>query len=174
MPRLADQQRYLASESTFYRILRAADQQHRRGRSQPPRTVKGPTSHVATAANQVWSWEHHLPTYLPACLPADGGAWSVKAKSLRGTALLEGFDPSQMSPHLNRIDQVAVFRKCCFKPITRYVVMIEVEDCWLGVPGSTERDLSSISPPAIAAGTKTSPSLLIPNILSHSGSRVRF
>ena len=34
VPRLADQGRYLASESTFYRVLRAADQQHRRGRSQ--------------------------------------------------------------------------------------------------------------------------------------------
>lgn len=62
VPRLADQGRYLASESTFYRVLRAADQQHRRGRSQPPRTVKAPTSHVATAANQVWSWDI---TYLP-------------------------------------------------------------------------------------------------------------
>lgn len=31
VPRLADQQRYIASESTFYRVLRAADQlQHRR------------------------------------------------------------------------------------------------------------------------------------------------
>ncbi|SEI88413.1 putative transposase [Azotobacter beijerinckii] len=57
MPRLADEQRYPASESTIYRVLRAADQQHRRGRSQPPRTVKAPTSHVATAANPVWSWD---------------------------------------------------------------------------------------------------------------------
>ncbi|MBN0281225.1 IS3 family transposase, partial [Pseudomonas aeruginosa] len=56
---------YLASESTFYRVLRAADQQHRRGRSQPPRTVKAPTSHVATAANQVWSWDI---TYLPSAV----------------------------------------------------------------------------------------------------------
>ena len=31
VPRLADQGRYPASESSFYRILRAADQQHRRG-----------------------------------------------------------------------------------------------------------------------------------------------
>jgi len=65
VPRLADQQCYLASESTFYRVLKAADQQHRRGRSQPPRTVKAPTSHVATAANQVWSWDI---TYLPTAI----------------------------------------------------------------------------------------------------------
>ncbi len=62
VPRLADQRRYLASESSFYRILRAADQQHRRGRSQPPRHVPVPTSHTATGPNQVWSWDI---TYLP-------------------------------------------------------------------------------------------------------------
>ena len=62
VPRLADQGRYLASESSFYRILRAADQQHRRGRSQPPRHVPAPTSHAATGPNQVWSWDI---TYLP-------------------------------------------------------------------------------------------------------------
>jgi putative transposase len=33
VPRLADQGRYLASEATYYRILKAADQQHKRGRS---------------------------------------------------------------------------------------------------------------------------------------------
>ncbi|WP_323011161.1 helix-turn-helix domain-containing protein [Paracoccus sp. (in: a-proteobacteria)] len=32
VPRLADQGRYLASESSFYRILRAEGQQHHRGR----------------------------------------------------------------------------------------------------------------------------------------------
>ena len=63
VPRLADQGRYLASESSFYRILRAADQQHRRGRSQPPRHVPAPTSHAATGPNQVWSWDiTHLPS----------------------------------------------------------------------------------------------------------------
>jgi putative transposase len=62
VPRLADQGRYLGSESTFYRVLRAADQQHRRGRSQAPRRHAAPTSHVAKAAKQVWSWDI---TYLP-------------------------------------------------------------------------------------------------------------
>ena len=62
VPRLADQGRYVASESTLYRVLRAADQQHRRGRSQPPQRRAPPTTHIATAANQVWSWDI---TYLP-------------------------------------------------------------------------------------------------------------
>ena len=36
VPKLADQGRYLASESSFYRILRADGQQHHRGRAKPP------------------------------------------------------------------------------------------------------------------------------------------
>ncbi len=57
VPRLADQGRYLASEATFYRVLKAADQQHRRGRSHTPHKHAAPTTHNATKANQVWSWD---------------------------------------------------------------------------------------------------------------------
>lgn len=62
VPRLADQARYLASEATFYRVLRAAGQQHHRGRSQRPRRYAAPTTHAAHGPNQVWSWDI---TYLP-------------------------------------------------------------------------------------------------------------
>lgn len=62
VPRLADQGRYLASESTFYRVLHAADQQHRRGRVQRPKRHPAPTTHAAVAPNKVWSWDI---TYLP-------------------------------------------------------------------------------------------------------------
>jgi len=62
VPRLADQGRYLASEATFYRVLKAADQQHRRGRSHAPHKHAAPTTHSAIKANQVWSWDI---TYLP-------------------------------------------------------------------------------------------------------------
>ena len=56
VPTLADEGVYLASESTFYRVLKDADQQHHRGRSQKPGKRK-PTSHCATAPNQLWSWD---------------------------------------------------------------------------------------------------------------------
>jgi putative transposase len=62
VPRLADQGQYLASEATFYRVLHCAEQQNRRGSSQPPRKPAAPTSHVATGPNQLWSWDI---TYLP-------------------------------------------------------------------------------------------------------------
>lgn len=61
VPRLADKGRYLASESTMYRILRAENQLTHRGRAKRPerRPVK---EHIATAPHQVWSWDI---TYLP-------------------------------------------------------------------------------------------------------------
>lgn len=57
VPRLADEGKYLASESTFYRTLRAADEQHHRGRSQPPRRHHEPTSYCAMGPCEVWSWD---------------------------------------------------------------------------------------------------------------------
>ena len=62
VPRLADQGRYIASESTFYRILREHNQLTHRQRCRPPRH-KRPKEHIATAPCQVWSWDI---TYLSA------------------------------------------------------------------------------------------------------------
>jgi putative transposase len=56
VPRLADEGRYIGSESTIYRILRTEGQDAHRGRAKP-RTVRTVDEHVATAANQVWSWD---------------------------------------------------------------------------------------------------------------------
>ena len=61
VPVLADQGVYLASESTFYRILRAVEEQNHRGRAQEPRHLTK-AEHRATAPNLVWSWDI---TYLP-------------------------------------------------------------------------------------------------------------
>ena len=57
VPRLADDGRYLASEASFYRILRAADQQHHRGRTRPPVRRPPPASHRARGPCQVWTWD---------------------------------------------------------------------------------------------------------------------
>lgn len=62
VPALADEGRYIASESSFYRVLRAGDLQHRRGRARAPRHSPKPRSFVATAPCQVWSWDI---TWLP-------------------------------------------------------------------------------------------------------------
>jgi len=63
VPMLADEVRYIASESTFSRLLRAQGQTARRGRARPPRPTRPPTTHIATAPGQVWCWDM---TYLPA------------------------------------------------------------------------------------------------------------
>ena len=63
VPMLADEGVYLASESTFSRVMRAHNQTAHRGRAKAPRTVRPPTTHIATAAQQVWCWDM---TYLPA------------------------------------------------------------------------------------------------------------
>ena len=57
VPRLADNGEYIASESSFYRVLREAQQVHRRGCSNPPRTVPKPEGFKATGPNQLWSWD---------------------------------------------------------------------------------------------------------------------
>ena len=62
VPKLADQGVYLASESSFYRVLHAAGQLHRRGRAQAPDAKRPPTTHVAHAPNEVWAWDI---SYLP-------------------------------------------------------------------------------------------------------------
>jgi putative transposase len=56
VPLLADRGEYLASESTIYRVLRAAGQLAHRGRAQPP-TRQRPAPLVATAPHQVWTWD---------------------------------------------------------------------------------------------------------------------
>lgn len=57
VPALADEGTYIASESTFYRILREEKMQNHRGRSQEPGKHGKPTSYCATGPNQVWTWD---------------------------------------------------------------------------------------------------------------------
>ena len=65
VPMLADKGIYLASESSFYRILRAADQVNRRGRAEQPKVHPKPKGFNATGPNQLWSWDI---TYLASTL----------------------------------------------------------------------------------------------------------
>ena len=61
VPRLADEGVYVASESSFYRVLRQARQQHHRGRSKAP-VASQPVRYVASGPGQLWAWD---VTYLP-------------------------------------------------------------------------------------------------------------
>lgn len=56
VPMLADEGTYIASESTFYRVLHKYQEQHHRGRSAEP--IKRPIStHEASGPNQVYVWD---------------------------------------------------------------------------------------------------------------------
>ena len=63
VPMLADEGVYLASESSFARVMRAHGQTGHRGRAKAPRAVRPATTHIATTVRQVWCWDM---TYLPA------------------------------------------------------------------------------------------------------------
>jgi putative transposase len=62
VPKLADKGQYLASESTFYRILKAVNQLKHREKSKPARKVIKPKALKANSPNQVYTWDI---TYLP-------------------------------------------------------------------------------------------------------------
>ena len=57
VPILADQGTFLASESTFYRILHEANQMKHRDASRPPQKRHKPDELLATGTDQVWSWD---------------------------------------------------------------------------------------------------------------------
>lgn len=62
MPTLLDKGEYIASESSFYRVLKEAGQLNRRGRQRSRQKAAKPTSYTATGPNQVFTWDI---TYLP-------------------------------------------------------------------------------------------------------------
>lgn len=119
VPLLADQGQYVASESTFYRVLREEDQLAHRGRAKPPES-RPPREHRATGPNQAWSWDI---TYLRA--PIAGmffylylyiDVWSRKIVGFRvaevedgkvAAALLEelcsteAIDPNELAVHMD-------------------------------------------------------------------------
>lgn len=56
VPSLADRGEYVASESSFYRLLKADGFLNHRGKSKP-RSVARPKAYVATKPNQIYSWD---------------------------------------------------------------------------------------------------------------------
>ena len=57
VPTLADQGEYLASESSFYRLLREANEQHDRGRAKPRQKRAKPDEYQTRGPNQCWTWD---------------------------------------------------------------------------------------------------------------------
>jgi putative transposase len=62
VPKLADKGLYLASESTFYRLLNECNQLKHRDKNKPARKVTKPLALVASSPNEIYTWDI---TYLP-------------------------------------------------------------------------------------------------------------
>ena len=63
VPDLADQGIYIGSERSFYRVLHAHGQLHRRARARLPQEPRQVPRLRADGPNQVWSWDiSYLPT----------------------------------------------------------------------------------------------------------------
>ena len=62
VPKLADEGRYMASESSFYRVLKGAHPLSHRHKAKPARTVIKPRALTASGPHQIYSWDI---TYLP-------------------------------------------------------------------------------------------------------------
>lgn len=147
VPRLADEGVYLASERTFYRVMRAADQVSHRGRAKPPQATRPPTTHVARAPGQVWCWD---VTWLPRTV---AGQWFYlylildlysrkivgyevhasetgehAAQLLKRTALAEGIHAAKTRPVLHGDNGQAL-------KATTVLAMLQ----WLGVTPSYSR-----------------------------------
>lgn len=57
VPKLADQGKYIGSESTIYRLLKENSMLSHRGNAKQRVPYRKPTSCIATQPNQVWSWD---------------------------------------------------------------------------------------------------------------------
>ena len=57
VPTLADLGQYIASESSFYRTLREANEQHGRGRAKSRQKRAKPDEFCANGPNQCWCWD---------------------------------------------------------------------------------------------------------------------
>jgi transposase len=62
VPVLADRGLYIGSERSFYRVLHAHGQVHRRGRARPPQEPRPVPRLRAAGPSEMWSWDI---TYLP-------------------------------------------------------------------------------------------------------------
>ena len=145
VPKLADQGEYLASESTFYRTLRSADQLHARGRAQKRMKPRPLATHVATAANTVWSWDI---TYLASTVRGQFYyLYLVEDIFSRKIVSWEVYE-QESGEYAARVIERGVFREKCLKnplvlhsdngsPMKSHTLMAKLED--LGIRPSYSR-----------------------------------
>lgn len=112
VPRLADKGIYLASESSFYRVLRRHGEVHQRGRQMKATRIKAPTTYTATGPCQVWTWDI---TWLPSVVR---GRWyylylveDVFSRKITGAEVHETESGEQAAVLMQR----TVLRERCYR-----------------------------------------------------------
>jgi transposase InsO family protein len=73
---LADEGIYIASESTFGRVLSDEGQNAHRGRAKEPKQQRPATTHIANGPGELWCWDM---TYLPTDIT---GRWFYRKRSI--------------------------------------------------------------------------------------------
>ena len=147
VPMLADEGVYLASESSFARVLRAHGQSRHRSRAKARGAPKPPATHIATGPRQVWCWDM---TYLPSKV---AGRWfylylilDLYSRKIVGWEVHEKDDAQHAADLVRRTalcERISMFEK---KPVlhgdngatlkaTTVLTMLQ----WLGVKPSYSR-----------------------------------
>jgi putative transposase len=147
VPTLADEGVYIASESSFSRVLRAHGQTRHRGRARTPRRVRPPTTHVATAPRQVWTWDmSFLPTQV-------AGVWcylylilDIYSRKIVGFEVHETDDSEHAVELLRRTALVEGLHSTAQKPVlhgdngsTLKATSVLAMMYWLGLKASYSR-----------------------------------
>jgi len=99
VPKLADEGRYLASESTFYRVLRAEGQGRRRGRVHHAKS-RTPTTHRADGPNQVWCWDI---TWMPTTVKGRFFYWYMMQDIYSRKLVVNEVHESESVEHASRL-----------------------------------------------------------------------
>ncbi|VEB63284.1 Integrase core domain [Providencia rustigianii] len=112
VPKLADKGIYIASESTFYRVLRRHGEIQHRGRQQRAKKVSAPTTFTACAPCQVWVWDI---TWLPSVVR---GRWfylylilDIYSRKITGYEVYETESGEQAAALMQR----TVLREGCYR-----------------------------------------------------------
>lgn len=163
VPALADEGRYLASESTFHRLLREHGQNAHRGRAKAPRKTRPPTTHVASGPRQVWCWDL---TYLPAQV---AGRWfflylilDLYSRKIIGWEVHDNDDGDHAARLAQRTALAEGIASLCDKPVlhgdngatvkaTTVLAMLN----WLGIEPSYSRPRVSDDNPFVEALFRT-------------------
>ena len=128
VPKLADQGIYLASESTFYRVLRAAGQAHRRGRSRSPK-ARPLTTHRAAQANEVWCWDI---TWLPSTVKGRYFYWYMMKDIYSRKLVVNEVHTSECSEHAAQL-----LRRGCLREQTHGQPLVLHSDNGAAMKGMT-------------------------------------